>query len=343
MKELTKLNRKELAEAHVTMMQDLGVYDELMVTTRSPMIPLNKKLKEANRAYRKLHHERVSPVYVCCDAGVHHAHEAFQKRPSHPLDFLRLRLTAHGSVMATFHPGAIKYLAKNFAEDESAEIEYDHGMSTKRPPTIAAPLPSSGAILDAGELEDSPQSLAGDSRKKPSGVSGEVAEGGEPDNESASTGQGTRRNSSCSPIYDSALYKWLKIGDYVDDMLLMLHVSGTNGDDYIDEIQLAAFGEHFQAYPDAPDFVTVQSMWYGKLTRFILFQRYPADLYGLIDPWLRLGGTASVWRKRGLRFQLARIKGRPDAVTRWDLAGCLRPRPKRLSWAGRRTRIAGES
>ena len=343
MKEQARANREEQAEAHVTMMQNLGVYDDLMVTTRSPRIPLGKKLKEANRAYRKLHHERVSPVYVCCDEGIHHAHEAFQKRPSHLLDFLRLRLTAHGSVMATFHPGAIRYLAKNFAEDESAEIEYDHGVSKKRPPTIAAPLRSPGANIDAGELDDSSQSLSGDSRKESSGLSGETAEGGEPDDEAASTGQGASGNSSCSPNYDTALYKWLKIGDYVDDILLMLHVSGTNGDDYIDEIQLAAFGERFQAYPNAPDFVTVQSMWYGKLTRFVVFQHDPADLYGLIDPWLRLGGSASVWCKRGLRFVLARIKARPDAVTRWDLAARIRPRPKRLAWAGRRTRIGGES
>ena len=89
--------------------------------------------------------------------------------------------------------------------------------------------------------------------------------------------------------------------------------------------------------------MTVQSIWDGKLTRFVLFQRDPADLYGLIDPWLRLGGTASVWCRRGQRFQLARIKARPDAVTRWDVAARIRPQPKRLNWAGRRTRIAGES
>lgn len=147
--------RTEYAAGHRDFMATLGLDDDFMVTTRSPKVPVARVLKEANRRYRHTHHERVSPVNVQSDDGVHHAHELFQKRPGMLLDLLRFRLTSGGSVMATFHEGMIRYAAKNL-EHESAKIEYDAGLKKRTTPTVPATEPGPMKFGDAGDSRPTP-------------------------------------------------------------------------------------------------------------------------------------------------------------------------------------------
>jgi hypothetical protein len=317
-----------------------------MVTTRSPKVPVARVLKEANRRYRHEHRERVSAAHVRSNDGVQHAHEIFQKRPGKLLDLLRFRLVGGGSVMATFHEGMIRYVAKNL-EHESAEVEYDAGLGKRVAPTIPAAQPQP---MEFDDEEDSEKTRAGKENcaaRPGRSTQAPVSAGSDVAGQQAEDAKKKRaRSRSGRPLdFDSGLYKLLKKQGRVDDVMLMLHIETTSDPDVIDALQLSAFSTYQREHPEPLGTTTVQSYWYGKTTRFILFDSDPVAIEDLIEAWTSLGGTASVHCRKGRIFQLARLSLREGATHRQSLDARLSrvaPSRTRLSW-DRRTRVQDEA